>query len=964
MKKIFSILSIVILASCTKEWSPEAGNESLRTETLKARIEGTKVNISDAGKFSWTEGDKIAVHRSIGGYETAVLTEDGAFNIHLEEGAVRDNYALYPAAIADESLYGSSDLTVKLPNEYSIPKMGMDEYSPLPMVAVNDPNTDDLLFHHLGGVLRLVLTDIPFEMQKIVINLGKKVTGSFAVQGLDSASPYIALSDGTAEDIVFTMVSPITTSPESFIINIPVPVGSYETITYSIYDHYDNLMLQKTENIDINVERADGYQVGSELDIDVTRIPLCLKMARQGVVTVSNPLSLSMEYSLDRTNWTEFNSNFSIDLDRGKCIYFRGENDSYATSSDGKEADTYTNISCSNKAYLYGNVMSLIAPDPDVFSALDRLTAPYTFSDLFRKQSGGVVVSSGLISNHPTLDLVLPATTLSSYCYEHMFYDADLERAPVLPATNIAPHCYEYMFAYSDLKDCPELPAVTMAEACYKNMFSGCTRLQSPPELPSEDLAGYCYAGMFSYCKKLSATPTLSATTMAPYCYQSMFRGCDALTAAPELPATTLADYCYEEMFSSCKLLTASPVLQATVMAPYCYQNMFADCRAIVSPPILPAEELAKGCYSGMFSRCTSLSSAPSLQASVAPLHCYEGMFSGCTSLTEAPDLPATEVGDFSYSTMFSECSALIKAPDVLPATNTGDRTYVSMFNNCTSLTDAPVISATTIGPEACSNMFSGCTALVNVSDLQAETIDSGGCSYMFKDCTSLTEVPDLPATTLRANAYSYMFSGCTSLVEAPAILASSLVGGSFAFKGMFSGCTSLTKAPELPAETMTEGCYSYMFSGCTNLVNAPALPATTLAKSCYSYMFDGCTLLSNVPEILPAEYLRDNCYSYMFRGCTSMTTAPVLPAHVFRAYWAGTETKYSYMGMFEGCSSLQYVKAMLTAIFGTDNLKDWLSGVSSTGTFVMPGGEWTVNYNPYTDAGVPSGWTIEEATE
>ena len=213
MKKYSIVLFIALLSACAKEWAPEAGNENLRTETLKARIEGTtKVNISDAGKFSWTEGDKIAVHRSIGGYETAVLTKDGAFNIHLEEGAVRDNYALYPAAIADESLYGSSDLTVNLPNAYSIPKTGMDEYSPLPMVAKNDPNADDLLFHHLGGVLRLVLTDIPYEMQKIVINLGKKVTGPFAVQGLDTASPYIALSDGTAEDIEFTMVSPITTS--------------------------------------------------------------------------------------------------------------------------------------------------------------------------------------------------------------------------------------------------------------------------------------------------------------------------------------------------------------------------------------------------------------------------------------------------------------------------------------------------------------------------------------------------------------------------------------------------------------------------------------------------------------------------------------------------------------------------------------------------------------------------------
>jgi hypothetical protein len=63
----------------------------------------------------------------------------------------------------------------------------------------------------------------------------------------------------------------------------------------------------------------------------------------------------------------------------------------------------------------------------------------------------------------------------------------------------------------------------------------------------------------------------------------------------------------------------------------------------------------------------------------------------------------------------------------------------------------------------------------------------------------------------------------------------------------MFYGCSSLTKAPELPATTLTENCYINMFNGCTSLTQAPELPATNLVNYCYSTMFYNCTNLNNI---------------------------------------------------------------------------------------------------------------------
>jgi len=154
-----------------------------------------------------------------------------------------------------------------------------------------------------------------------------------------------------------------------------------------------------------------------------------------------------------------------------------------------------------------------------------------------------------------------------------------------------------------------------------------------------------------------------------------------------------------------------------------------------------------------------------------------------------------------------------------------------------------------------------------------------------------------------------------------------------------------------LPATTLASNCYTSMFDGCTNLTTAPVLPATTLAGRCYNNMFSGCTRLTIAPK-LPATTLTSDCYNNMFYNCTSLTTAPELPATTL-AYYC-----YSYM--FYGCTSLNYIKAMFTTAPSDSYTRNWVSGVSSTGTFVKnSAAQWDVTGVN----GVPSGWTVETAT-
>ena len=144
---------------------------------------------------------------------------------------------------------------------------------------------------------------------------------------------------------------------------------------------------------------------------------------------------------------------------------------------------------------------------------------------------------------------------------------------------------------------------------------------------------------------------------------------------------------------------------------------------------------------------------------------------------------------------------------------------------------------------------------------------------------------------------------------------------------------------------------FCYFFSG-MKLIDASnlVLPATTLKDNCYRYMFQSCSGLTTAPE-LPATTLTDGCYYAMFWRCSSLTTAPVLPATTL----VKTSIFYGcYEMMFYECTSLNYIKCLATSI--NDATRDWVYGVSSTGTFVkdasMTG--WTTGID-----GIPSGWTV-----
>ena len=444
------------------------------------------------------------------------------------------------------------------------------------------------------------------------------------------------------------------------------------------------------------------------------------------------------------------------------------------------------------------------------------------------------------------------------------------------------------------------------------------------------------------------------------YQFYNLFHG-SKITTAPKLPATTLTYGCYEKMFSDCTSLVKAPELPATTLATFCYADMFDGCTSLVKAPELPALELADNCYWGMFGRCSKLNYVKALFLESYNTGNMAGWLSGVSPTgTFVKNSDAT----WQYAQPNIPSGWTIKTTNELEQeslcfTSTGDST-VAMQQNGTpeesankviqyklndgqwqtwdlspvTLADGDKMYVKSDGARPMSEddyiykyfvMTGSIAASGNIMSLYDffGSLPRYAFDSLFKNCTSLTAAPELPATTLAEYCYSQMFYGCTSLTAAPELPATTLVW--YCYFDMFDGCSSLTTVPELHATTLANSCYKSMFSACTSLTTAPALPATTLDDSCYYSMFSSCTSLTTAPE-LPATELVSSCYSFMF--------------------------------LF--CNNLNYVKAMFTTdpTSGT-YLSDWLSGVSSTGTFVKnASATWT------NDAvGIPSGWTVQTAS-
>lgn len=221
-------------------------------------------------------------------------------------------------------------------------------------------------------------------------------------------------------------------------------------------------------------------------------MPLTFEILSSGTImwkAFNSSNTRTIEYRINDGEWTNITSNTgssapTISVVSGDTVQFRGDNLTYC--SGFSSYNSFSGTSCSFK--LYGNIMSLI--NSTGFTSETVLQSGYTFKQLFMYCTGLTDASN----------LILPATTLSTFCYYGMFLECtSLTTAPVLPATTLETNSYNSMFyGCTGLTTSPELPATTLAVGCYNSMFYICTSLSSITCLATNISASNCLTNWVS----------------------------------------------------------------------------------------------------------------------------------------------------------------------------------------------------------------------------------------------------------------------------------------------------------------------------------------------------------------------------------------------------------------------------------------------------------------------------------
>ncbi|MBR1698268.1 MAG: leucine-rich repeat protein [Bacteroidales bacterium] len=555
--------------------------------------------------------------------------------------------------------------------------------------------------------------------------------------------------------------------------------------------------------------------------------PLTIEALEDGVITISNPLNKKIRWNAEEEDFFGEHAQFSeadpieIPVTAGQRVILGGINTAYAKAvlNGGSYRTTSTNIRCSARHYLYGNVMSLrdvqSYANPNAHAHI-REIGNYAFHELFR---GTEENPNSTLLNHPVKSIELPATTVGRGAYGSMFsYCTSLEIAPELPATSFAG---DIMFESND----------------------------GP------------YSAMFNHCYSLKKAPSRLPAKTIPYCYNAMFQSCWSLEASPILEDENPANRAYNYMFSHCGNLKQITCYSRNNLwdyyrAPYMWVGGVSPTGVFIKHPNADWEVGDSGIPAGWTSDKDPL--------------IIEAIEDGTITINNPRNLFITWGKDASMASATTSSLATISIP-----VSAGDKlrlwgdnpvygheseeyNYTRISGSglhyvygdlCSLVSSGGYTTVTALEPYAFTGLFMGDTKLkshpTETLVIRPSTVGTGCFRDMFKGCTALEQAPSLPATTLAPNCYESMFSGCTSLTLAPDLPATTLAEGSYG--GMFFGCTALQNPPAISATTLAMGCCMNMFTECSALKESPVLSAGTLAPYCYSMMFSRCTSLKKI---------------------------------------------------------------------------------------------------------------------
>ena len=291
-------------------------------------------------------------------------------------------------------------------------------------VSGNTFTSSEAIFANQQAIVKFTLQNAYGE----TLAVDKLTVSATGLKTSDAATGDITITPASATDVIYAALSGVSSTA----VTLTATVGS---------DTYPPFT-----SPDVSFVNGQYYRVTVKVRPPIFYEPLTLEATVDNTqITFINYASNPVYYRINQGKWENIpsNDNKSITgINKGDTVRFKGTNSTYYGG------DYSPSIACSNPCYVYGNMMSMV--DATNFASLTTLPeGSDTFHGFFMYNTDSPDEQNSHLNliNHPTKDLLLPATTLRDGCYKSMFAGCQkLTRAPVLPAATLVDNCYAFMF--------------------------------------------------------------------------------------------------------------------------------------------------------------------------------------------------------------------------------------------------------------------------------------------------------------------------------------------------------------------------------------------------------------------------------------------------------------------------------------------------------------------------------------
>lgn len=928
---ICALMLALVVTGCQHEESAESMMKS-QSVSLSATIENVKEasrsNVTDDGYFTWASGDVISVYTTSSKFEDFVISEtDGVgtsnanFVGQLGDGVSIATCAVYPSFSGEcGHIYDAEEnaVTLQLRDTYELD--GNTENTNALMLALIGDDKSNLLFKHVGGVMRFVLENVPVGASEFVFTaLDKGITGGFVLHLDDEVLQVNAKTFGEGETVEGNVVSlkfePLTECKDLNFF-VPLPLGEYHGFTIQVKNDSGVVLYEKTSTATNTIKLRTLTKMSAVAVPDVVEVTTAegLNTVLNEVASVSTTINLSDEaVSVDMIELPASLAETEKQTDLN--IVYKDSPANEVTVKSNASSSTENEDGLGHLQIAIPQTDSNEAPSfyielPTMTVTLSASIENATFENVTASTAENtLIVNTGVTIRNLTIGkgnvrvrkggVINAVSTTETNGTIYVIYEGEIP-GDVQDTENLKHITAEYWESASNGGIYSEGVVTLLKSGSLKNVLGderlNVTSLKVVGKINGDDIcclremvgrdaygnstdgklekldlseASIIEGGSFYYYVSSTQQYSTSKDVIGEYMFKN--------TNLTEIQLPKYITSINAEAFYDCEKLQTVSISDKVVSIK---DMAFSSCSNLSSVNIPSSvEEIG----SQAFVNCSSLETIE-LPDGIKRLG--NGALSGCGSTSVTIPNSVESIG----AELLAGCKSLTKVTLSEGLDYVGD----GMFKNCTNLVSIDIPNGVqTIGNYA----FEGCTSLYDVSIPESVTTIR---DYAFSNCDVLAQIT-LPENLDKIS--SYLFYGCDQLWSVNIPDGVSEIG-----REAFSNCRNL-ETIEIPASVTTIGYSAFFYSSLKGQITIPgsvetigggAFGSTSLSvielEEGVKVIGNGAFGSTNISSItIPASV--ETIEAYAFQECYQLTNAYILGPSEIRP------------NVFYKCSQLAQIK-------------------------------------------------------